>query len=138
MKLSTRSEYAFLALLECTRAYNENRRIKIEEISINRHIPQKYLENIVLQLKQAGLIKTKRGASGGIILGKPPSDITLAEVVRLMDGALAPTLSVSTYFYEETPLQQSPEFISFFREIRNYISEKLETTTIADISPRNK
>jgi len=135
MRLSTKSEYAFLALLECTRAYHEDRRIKIGEISVNRKIPKKYLENILLQMKQAGLIKTKRGSGGGIMLGRKPSEITLAEVVRLMDGAIAPTLSVSTFFYEATPLQQSPEFIDFFREIRNDISEKMETTTIEDLSP---
>lgn len=132
MRLSTKSEYALLALLECARVWQENRRVRIEEISLARNIPQKYLENIVLQLKQAGLIKTKRGAGGGITLGKPPSQISLAEVVRLMDGALAPTLSVSTYFYEETPLHQSPEFMEFFRDIRDYLAEKLETTTLDD------
>ena len=136
MKLSTRSEYAFLALLECAEAYPENRRVKIEEIAAQRAIPKKYLENILTQLKQTGVIKAKRGAGGGILLARAPEQISLAEIVRLMDGALAPTLSVSRYFYEPTPLEKSPEFMHFFREIRDYLSEKLESTTLADLMPK--
>ena len=135
MKLSTKSEYAFLALLECAEAYSENRRVKMDEIAEHRNVPKKYLEHILYQLKQAGIIKTKRGASGGILLSKPPEQITLAEIVRLMDGALAPTLSVSQYFYESTPLEQSKEFMDFFKDIRDYLAKKLESTTLADLMP---
>ncbi len=135
MKLSTKSEYAFLALLECAAAYSEGHRVKMDEIASRRNVPKKYLEHILYQLKQAGFIKTKRGASGGILLAKSPDQITLAEIVRLMDGALAPTLSVSRYFYESTPLEQSREFTRFFKDIRNYLAEKLETTTLADLMP---
>jgi len=136
MKLSTKSEYAFLALLECAAAYSDGRRVKMEEIASRRNVPKKYLEHILYQLKQAGFVKTKRGASGGILLAKAPDQITLAEIVRLMDGALAPTLSASQYFYESTPLEQSSEFMHFFKEIRNYLAEKLESTTLADLMPR--
>ncbi len=135
MKLSTKSEYAFLALLECAEAYTEGRRVKMDEIAEHRNVPKKYLEHILYQLKQAGIIKTKRGASGGILLSKPPEQITLAEIVRLMDGALAPTLSVSQYFYESTPLEQSKEFMHFFKDIRDYLAQKLESTTLADLMP---
>jgi Rrf2 family transcriptional regulator, cysteine metabolism repressor len=135
MKLSTKSEYAFLALISCSTAYRLDRRVKIEEIVSEWNIPRKYLEHILTSLKHAGYIKTKRGAAGGLQLARDPSSITLAEIVRLMDGALAPILSVSTYFYEKTPLEQSKEFVVFFREIRDYLSNKLETTTIADLIP---
>ena len=135
MKLSTKSEYAFLALLECAEAYSENRRVKMNEIAEHRNVPKKYLEHILYQLKQAGIVKTKRGASGGILLSKPPEQISLAEIVRLMDGALAPTLSVSQYFYESTPLEQSTEFMHFFKDIRDYLAKKLESTTLADLMP---
>lgn len=134
MKLSTKSEYALLALLCCLDAYREERRIKIEEISQKRSIPKKYLEQILTSLKQAGIISTKRGAGGGISLAKPPEEISLASVIRLMDGALAPTRSVSTYFYEPTPLEQSEVFVSLFKEIRDYLAEKLEHTSLADLA----
>lgn len=136
MKLSTRSEYAFLALLECAEAYTEGRRVKIEEIATRRGIPKKYLEHILTQLKQAGFIRAKRGAGGGILLAMAPEQISLAQIVRLMDGALAPTLSVSRYFYEPTPLEKSPEFMRFFQDIRDYLSERLESTTLADLMPK--
>src|SRR6056297_917760 len=135
MKLSTKSEYAFLALLECAAAYSDGRRVKMEEIASRRNVPKKYLEHILYQLKQAGIVKTKRGASGGILLSKPPEQISLAEIVGLMDGALAPTLSVSQYFYESTPLEQSTEFMHFFKDIRDYLAKKLESTTLADLMP---
>ena len=107
----------------------------MDEIARRRSIPKKYLEQILYQLKQGGLIRTKRGASGGIVLARPPEEISLAQVVRMMDGALAPTLSVSTYFYESTPLEQSPQFMTFFRSIRDYLSDRLEKTTLADLMP---
>ncbi|MFW6366437.1 MAG: Rrf2 family transcriptional regulator [Spirochaetota bacterium] len=70
-------------------------------------------------------------------LARDPSLITLAEIIRLMDGALAPTLSVSTCFYEKTPLEQSPLILAHLREIRDYVSDRLEKTTIADITAKS-
>jgi DNA-binding IscR family transcriptional regulator len=64
---------------------------------------------------------------------KAPDAISVAEIIRLMDGALAPVESVSTYFYEKTPIEKSPRMIQLFREIRDYISDKLEGTTFADL-----
>lgn len=135
MKLSTKSEYAFLALIECASVYPDGGRVKMQDIARVRNIPKKYLEHILYQLKRGGYIQTKRGASGGICLSRAPEEISLAEIVRLMDGALAPTLSVSTYFYESTPLEQSPEFIAFFKGIRDYLAGQLENTTLADLLP---
>jgi Rrf2 family transcriptional regulator, cysteine metabolism repressor len=62
-----------------------------------------------------------------------PRKITLAEVIRLFDGALAPTESVSKYFYESTPIEKEKSLLKVFKNIRDYVSEKLEHTTIADV-----
>ena len=67
------------------------------------------------------------------MLAKAPNKITLAEIVRLMDGALAPVESVSKYFYEQTPISKNKPLITVFREIRDYVSKKLESTTFADL-----
>ena len=67
------------------------------------------------------------------MLAKHPKKISLAEIVRLMDGALAPVESVSKYFYDETPISKNRQLIKVFKEIRDYISKKLEGTTFADL-----
>lgn len=137
MKLSTKSEYACLALMDLSEQDGACP-VKIEQISTRKKIPKKYLEQILLLLKRAGYLKSKRGVDGGYSLAKKPEDINLAEIIRLMDGALAPVESVSTYFYDSTPIEQSPALITVFKEIRDYISNKLETTTFADLISAEK
>jgi len=132
MKLSTKSEYACLALIDLSENYNKGL-VKIEEIAKRKKIPKKYLEQILLLLKRSGYLKSRRGAEGGYKLSKSPDKISIAEIVRLMDGALAPVESVSKYFYEHTPIEQNKKLISLFKEIREYVANKLEKTTFADI-----
>ncbi len=134
MRLSTKSEYAFLALIDLAANYNGGY-LKIAEIVAKRSIPRKYLEQIMLQLKGGGYVKSRMGPDGGFKLGRPPGEITLAEVARLLDGALAPVLSVSEHFYDSTPVEQSAELIAIFSDIRKYVVEKLERTTLQDLIP---
>jgi len=110
------------------RHYNQNP-VKIKEINEQQNIPRKYLEQILLILKNNGYVKSIRGASGGYILAKNPEKICVAEIVRLMDGAIAPINSVSEYYYESTPLEKEERLIEIFKEIRDYVSTKLENTT---------
>ena len=131
MKLSTKSEYALLALQDLCE--NNKGYIRIEDISKRKNIPKKYLEQILLILKRASYLKSKRGSEGGYSLLKNASKITIAEIIRLMDGALAPVESVSKYFYETTAIEQNKKMIKMFREIRDFISNKLENTTILDL-----
>jgi len=132
MKLTTKSEYSILALLYIAR--NEKQGfIKIEEICSRCDIPKKYLEFLFTTLRQNRYIRTRRGASGGYKLAKPAAEITVAEIIRLMDGALAPTESVSKYFHSDTPLSGEKKIIKVFKEIRDYISKRLETLTLADL-----
>ena len=107
--------------------------VKISDISHRKNIPKKFLEQILLTLKRTGYLKSRRGADGGYMLLKPPDSITVAEVIRLMDGALAPVESVSSYFYDHTPIEQDARLIALFKDIRDYISNKLEKTTFSDI-----
>lgn len=132
MKLSTKSEYALLALVYITRN-GENGFVKVKDICNKYNISKKYLEQIFTSLKQARYIKTKIGAGGGYKLAKSAKDISLAEIIRLMDGALAPTLAVSKYFFEHTPLEQEEKIMKVFKEIRDYISDKVERLKISDL-----
>jgi len=132
MKLTTKSEYSILALIYIARN-EKNGFIKIEEICSKCDIPKKYLELLFSILRQNQYIKTKRGASGGYKLAKPASQISVAEIIRLMDGALAATASVSKYFFSDTPLSKEKKLMKIFWEIRDFISERLEALKLSDL-----
>ena len=132
MRLTTKSEYSILALIYIAR-HKEKDFVKIEAICSKYDLPKKYLEQLLLILKQNRYVKTKRGASGGYKLARSPKEITVAEIARLMDGALAPTESASTYFFSHTPLEKEKKIMSAFKEIRNYISNKLEKLKLSDL-----
>jgi Rrf2 family cysteine metabolism transcriptional repressor len=132
VKLTTKSEYSILALIYLAR-HGAEQLAKMEEICAAYDIPKKYLEQLFFILKRSGYIKAKRGAEGGYCLAKPPAEITLAEVIRAMDGALAPTESVSEYFFSHTPLEKEPKVLGVLAEIRDYVSDRLEATTLAQL-----
>ena len=73
------------------------------------------------------------GSRGGYQLAKPAEAVTLAEIVRLFDGALAPTESTSKYFYKPSPIEKERRLLRLFREIRYLVSNHLEAATIADM-----
>ncbi len=133
MKLTSRSEYALLALVYLNR-HDDEGFVSVETIALAQDIPAKFLEQILLALKRAKYLRSSKGQHGGYRLGKPAGKITLAEVIRLFDGALAPTESVSEYFYESTPIEKEKSLIRVFKEIRDFVSNKLEHTTLDDVS----
>ena len=132
MKLTTKSEYSLLALIYLARRKSEGF-VKIEDICRKYDIPKKYLEQLLLVLKQSGYVRTRRGATGGYKLAKPANRISAAQVIRLMDGPLAPIESVSHYFFAPTPLDKEKKIMRVFKEIRDYISNKLERLTLSDL-----
>ncbi len=132
MKLTSRSEYALLALVYLARDESTDY-ISVETIATAQDIPPKFLEQIMLALKHARYLRSSKGQHGGYRLAKPADKITLAEIIRLFDGALAPTESVSKYFYESTPIEKEKNLMRVFKEIRDLVAEKLEHTTIDDV-----
>ena len=133
MRLTTKSEYSILALIYIARHAGKDF-VKVDDICSKYDIPKKYLEHLLLALKQNRYLKAKRGASGGYMLAMPANKISIAQVTRLMDGALAPTESVSTYFFSHTPLEQEKKIMDVFKEIRDYISKKLENLKLSDLT----
>ena len=132
MKLTTKSEYSILALIYLAR--NEKKGfVKIEEICSECDISKKYLEYLFTILRQSRFIKTKRGAGGGYKLARSACDISVAEIIRLLDGALAPTESVSKYFYANTPLSREEKIIAVFQEIRDFTAQRLEELKLSDV-----
>ena len=133
MKLSTKSEYACLALIDLAEDYLMDRLCTIADIAERKEIPKKYLEQILIILKRGGYVRSYKGSQGGYKLAKEPQKINVAEIIRLMDGALAPVESVSKYFYEKTPIEKSEKLIDVFKQIRDYVSHTLENVTFADL-----
>ena len=132
MKLTKKSEYACLALIDLAKHFDMDY-VKILDISDRWSIPKKFLEQILISLKTAGYVKSKKGSEGGYKLTKAPSQISLAEIIRLLDGPLAPVDSASKYFYNNTPVEQHKKLLNVFIDIRNYVSGKLENTSLADL-----
>jgi Rrf2 family cysteine metabolism transcriptional repressor len=132
VKLTSRSEYALLALVQLARRRGTEY-LTVQAIAEAQEIPQRFLEQILLILKRARYVRSQKGQGGGYALAKAPEEITLAEVIRLFDGALAPTESVSRFFYVSTPIERERKLVRLFRKIRDQIAETLERTTIADV-----
>ena len=132
MKLTTKSEYSLLALIYIARR-EKNDFIKMRDISSKYDIPKKYLEQLFFILKQNRYIKTKTGANGGYKLTIPAEKISVAQIIRLMDGALAPTESASKYFFAHTPLEKEKKVMAILKEIRDYVSCKLENLKLSDL-----
>ena len=132
MKLTNRSEYALLALVYLARQ-KPGAYVGGLEIAQAQNIPPKFLQQILLILKRARYIQSFKGQHGGYRLAKPAREISIAEIVRLLDGALAPTESVSRYFYEPTPLEKEKKLIEMFSRIRDAIADTMESTTLADV-----
>ena len=89
MKVSTRGDYASRALLSLALHANDGRPNSVRDIAERTGLPQPYLEQILLALKGAGLVRSKRGVGGGYVLARLPEDITLAEIVGAVDGPIA-------------------------------------------------
>lgn len=133
MRLTVKSEYALLALLFLARNRGKGL-FSVAKIGKAQNIPVKFLEQILLTMKRGGFLRSVKGQRGGYQLAKEPDQISLAEIIRLFDGALAPTDCVSQYFYGATPIEGEENMCEFFKEIRDYIARKLETTSIQDMA----
>ena len=137
MKLSSRGEYALRALLVLGTNYDESV-VRAQTISDQQKIPKRFLEQILNDLKSAGVVESKRGVAGGYRLALPPDKVTLAQVIRHVEGALAPVSCVSERFYEKCscPDEATCGIRSVMKEVREAIVKILENFTVADLCQR--
>ena len=89
MKVSAKSDYAVRALLELAQAGGGDGPVKGERLAQGQDIPLKFLENILIDLRHAGIVRSQRGAEGGYWLARSPDEIYVGEVIRAVDGPLA-------------------------------------------------
>ncbi len=137
MKLSVRGEYALRALLVLGLKYS-NEVVRIQTISNEQKIPKRFLEQILNDLKSAGLVESKRGVSGGYRLARRPEEITLAAIIRHLEGALAPVSCVSERFYQKCscPDESRCAIRSVMKEVRQAVVSIVERVTIAELCER--
>lgn len=140
--LSKKAQYALKALGYLTRKYIDSpaelpqgRPVLISEIAEEREIPLKFLESILLQLKIAGILDSKKGKNGGYFLKQPPSEIPVAKVLRIIDGPIAMLPCVSLYFYKkcEDCHEKKCTINKMFCEVRDATLHILEKRTLLDI-----
>lgn len=111
---------------------------QIKELAEIESIPIKYLEQILLALKNAGFLNSKKGVGGGYYLAKKPAEINLGQIVRVLDGPLAPIRCVSQMAYEpcDCPDERTCGLRMVMREVRDAIAEILEKTSLEDMRRR--
>ncbi len=139
MKLSLRGEYALRALLVLGLNYEQGV-VRIQRISEQQNIPKRFLEQILNDLKSAGMVQSRRGVAGGYRLAKRPEQISLASVVRHVEGALAPVSCVSERFYEKCscPDESRCAIRAVMKEVREAVVKVAERVTLAELCERSR
>jgi Rrf2 family protein len=133
MKFSMKSDYAMRALM--TLVFQQDKSpVSIREMAKMNDVPRRFLEQIMLELKEIGYVDSTLGRDGGYFLAKHPSQITMGEVVRHFDGIIAPIGCVSVTNYHKCSQESVCRFRKIPLDIRNYISSLLDNVTLEEIS----
>jgi Rrf2 family protein len=127
MKLSAKTEYACLAMLQLAHDYSNGEPVQIRRIADMHGIPSRFLVQILLQLKGASLVASTRGAAGGYRLARPPREITLGEVIEVMEGDERPQTNAG----KTTPLVNALLYLC--RELGSAQRDRLDDLSLADI-----
>jgi Rrf2 family protein len=136
VKLSKRGEYALRALIDFGVAQDLGRPLlQVSELAAKEGLPIKFLEQILMQLKAAGYLESRRGKHGGYLLARPPENISIGQVARLIDGPLAPIACVSQTAYERCscPDEEHCGLRMLMLDVRTAISNILDRYTLADV-----
>jgi Rrf2 family protein len=135
MKLSTRARYGTRALLDIA-LNGKDKPVLLKDIARRQEISIMYLEHIITPIIAAGILRSTRGAKGGVWLARPPHEIKLSEVMQLLEGSLAPVQCVDDPKY----CRRSPSCITreVWSELKQAMNSVLETTTLQDLVERQK
>jgi Rrf2 family protein len=137
MKISQRGLYALKALTHLGDAYDRGL-VKIHAIAEEEAIPEKFLEGILVTLKNARLVASERGRAGGYRLRRPPEEIVIGEVVRIVDGPLAPFGDAVELAYRVKTETRHAGLFDLFLDVRNSAAAILDRTTLRDLLERNR
>jgi Rrf2 family protein len=132
LKISQKGLYALQAMMTLGRQYGSET-VKIRDIAADSDLPEKFLELILLELKNARIVESVRGAKGGYRLRRPPSEIHLSEIIRLLDGPLAPFGDAEQLRGLIVTDPDHRALYQVFLDVRDAAAKILESTSIADI-----
>jgi Rrf2 family protein len=131
VRVSAKADYAVRAMIELAAEGDESAPVKGDQVADAQAIPLRFLENILAELRHAGLVHSRRGADGGYWLAKPADDITLAEIIRAVEGPLATVRGAPpdelVLEGDARPLQE------VWIALRANIRQILESVTVADV-----
>ena len=135
MKLSTRSRYGTRMVLNLAENYNEGP-VQIGQIAKQLEVSVKYLEQLIIPLKKADLIKSVRGPKGGHKLAKPPNEVTVGDIVRILEGGI----DLSDCISDPEICQNTGSCVtrSLWQEATDAMYDKLDSTTFADMIEKGK
>jgi Rrf2 family protein len=132
--ISHKAKYALKALVVLAKASREGRIVTASEIAETHRIPKKFLEQILLQLRHRGIVASQRGKAGGYLLGRRPEEVTFGEVLRLIDGPIAPLPCLSRIAYErceDCADEASCEVRRVFSAVADATRDVLDRTTLS-------
>jgi Rrf2 family protein len=132
MKLSRKSDYALRALFTLVERYRGGP-VPVRELAVANDIPKRFLEQIMLELKARGWVRSIPGRDGGFELAKAPDQISMGEVVRHFDGILAPIACVATTHYEPCSQEPTCRFRRVLLQIRNYVVKVMDEADLATV-----
>lgn len=136
MKISQKGLYALQAMMMLARHHRQGA-IKIREIAYEEDLPEKFLELILLELKNARMVESVRGAKGGYQLRRDPSEIRLSEIMRLIDGPLAPFADAEQLRVLIDRDLSHRSLYQVFLDVRDAVAHVLDNTTLADLIAGN-
>ena len=138
--LSKKTKYGLQALLSLAREYGQGP-LLIADLAERERIPRKFLEYILLQLKNAGLLQSRKGKGGGYSLAKPPGEISVGRAVRILEGPLAPVPCVSVIAYRKCPECQDEQTCGIrlvMKDVRDAIAKVLDNTSLQEMLERSE
>ena len=133
--LSKKAKYGLKAVIHLAKHYKQGS-ILITDLALKEKMPKKFLEAILLELKNKGILYSKKGQGGGYSLGRAPEEIMIGEIMRVLDGPLALVQCVSETAYarcQECKSEELCEIRMLMKEVRNAMSNILDKTSLADI-----
>lgn len=132
MKISTKGDYATRAMQDLALHYDQGP-IQIEDIARRQHLPTRYLEQILLNLKRAGFLESKRGMSGGYYLAKHPREITVGAIIRATEGPIVPIFCVGSGPREVCIEESLCSLRDIWADVRDAVSRIVDHTTLEDL-----
>jgi len=138
VKITYKGDYALKAVLDLAMHYESGRVVPLSEIAGRQDIPMHYLEQIMLIIKGAGYVISKRGIGGGFALTKPPEKISIGDIVRLIEGPVEPILCGKKTYDSSCGEEQCCAFREIWLEVTDAVSNIVDSVTFAGIMQRTK